>query len=332
MFEHEVNHHNKYNMKKIKQISTQLIMALILNITVHAQIMEEKVLDSIPEFHLDGDSCVIPFIEDPRYIFIEGSIGKIKGKFMFDTGARHSLAINSLYTNLSGGKKNGAGFNGSGEHFDVYNLDTIRDIQIGKQLLFPLVGPVSLHEQKGIQENLMPDFLGLIGYDFFKGYLIEVDYKNRRIAFYKNTIKRKESQDFLIGEKVITVLDLKASLLPNHPLTDVKINGTMLEAGFDTGTPGVLYPTEDFKKEISGKGILSGKNIEQEARLNDIEFSNGYKSFSTQIHVLSPNEGAGIRRVIGFKTENILSLGHGFLSQYKTIWDFEGKKLYLLER
>ncbi|MCX2481153.1 hypothetical protein OQY15_18760 [Pedobacter sp. MC2016-15] len=319
-------------MKKI--IVKLLLAALVLTLTntVIAQVPSMPENHELPEFHLTEDTCSINFLDHARYIFIEGSIGKTKGKFMFDTGSQTSLAINRLFVETKGGKKIGTGFNGSGENYDVFRLDTVRDINVGNRLSFDICGPVEANEQKGIHEHLEPQFLGLIGYDFFKGYVMKVDYRNHRLTFYKNTETRNKNQDFLKGEKLITVINLKASLLPNHPLTDLQINGVSVDAGFDTGTPGVLYPTDSFKEELSKKGILGEKDKESETTLKNLEFANGYKGYSEQIHILTPEQGMGIRKAIGFQTENMLELGHGFLAQYKTVWDIQNKKLYLLQR
>jgi hypothetical protein len=300
--------------------------------SLKAATREVATSDTMVSFHLQGDSCSINFIDDPRYIFIEGSIGNVKGKFMFDTGIGTGLTINSLYVKMPGGRKIGKGFNGSGEHYDIYRLDTVRNIKIGENLVFPACGPAQTNEEKGIQEDLMPDFLGLIGYDSFKGYIFKLDYQHHRLTFYKNTDIRNNNKDYLEGEKVIAVLDVRTSILPNHPLIDVHIDSLFIEAGFDTGTPGAFYPSDSLKQELINKGLLSAEDDHGEAVLKNLVFTGGFNGYTRQLHVLPPDAANGIKKAIGFKQENIIELGHGFLSQYKTVWDYDHHKIYLLQK
>jgi hypothetical protein len=288
--------------------------------------------DTLSRFHVQGDSFSIHFIDDPRYIFIEGSIGNTKGKFMFDTGNEVALKINSLYVNLLGGRKLGTGFNGSGEHFDIFRLDTVRDIKVGETLAFPLCGPAQSNQERGIQENFMPDFLGFIGYNFFKGYIFKLDYQQHRLTFYKNTDARNVNKDYLKGEKVVAVLDVRTSILPNHPLIDIHIDTLSIEAGFDTGTPGAFYPSDSLKQALLNLEQLSAEDDQGEAILKNLVFIGGFKGDTKQLHVLPQDAAEGIKKAIGFRQENIIELGHGFLSQYKTVWDYDHHKIYLLQK
>src|SRR5476651_1480629 len=300
--------------------------------SLKAKTREVAPSDTILSFHLQGDSCSINFIDDPRYIFIEGSVGNVKGKFMFDTGIGTALKINSLYVKLPGGRKIGNGFNGSGEHFDIFRLETVRNIKIGESLAFSACGPAQTNEEKGVQENFMPDFLGFIGYNFFKGYIFKIDYQQHRLTFYKNTDARNTNKDYLKGEKIVFVLDVRTSILTNHPLIDVHVDSLSIEAGFDTGTPGAFYPSDSLKQKLENKGLLSAEDDQGEAVLKDLVFTGGFNGDTKQLHVLPQDDANGIKKAIGFKQENIIELGHGFLSQYKTVWDYDHHKIYLLEK
>ena len=288
--------------------------------------------DSLPKFHLQGDSCVIDFLPKQQYIFIEGSIGFVKGKFMFDTGSPKALTINSLFVKLPGGIKAGTGFNGSGEHYDILRLDTVRDIAIDGGYVFPAVGPVGTNEEKGIQNGLMPDFLGLIGYDFFKGYVFKLDYAHHKLTFYKSTSEFVGQKRYLNGEKLVATLNFEKRKAPNHPLVSVKINGIPFEGEFDTGQPGTFYPTDSTKKILQKNKIFSVPDQNGESKLSGLELATGLRVDLKYLHVRPHDTGNGIRKAIGIEEENFMGLGYGFLSQFITVWDYDNQKIYLLAK
>ena len=313
---------------KIKYV--MVFIAIILTEHSFAGTFSKSSLDSLPKFQLQGDSCVFNFLADQQYIFIEGSIGTVKGKFMFDTGSQAALIINSLFVKLPGGKKIGTGFNGTGEHYDVMQLDTVRNIVIDGRCTFSAVGPAVASEEKGIQDGLMPDFLGLIGFNFFKGYILRLDYLHHKLILYKSSSSFAEHKRYLNGEHVLSVLNFEKRKAPNHPLINVKIDGIPLEAEFDTGQPGTFYPTESTKSRLLLDGVLSPPNDNNESKLNAVELATGLKIDLNYLHVRPHDTGNAMKKSIGITEDDFIGLGYGFLSEFVTVWDYDNQKIYLL--
>jgi hypothetical protein len=85
-------------------------------------------------------------------------------------------------------------------------------------------------------EGITPDFLGWVGYYFWEGYALKLDYRRSRVTLYKGP-----PELYLSAEKVIAELPFEIRKLPNHPVMHIRIGGLDIIAAFDTGQYGALY-------------------------------------------------------------------------------------------
>ncbi|WP_439490176.1 hypothetical protein [Algoriphagus sp.] len=305
---------------------------LIISNVLCAQNLEKSAIEN--EFRLTGDSISFPLTIVNAFPFISGEVNGVKGKFMFDTGHQGALAINNNIVPLSSQKAHGNGFVASGQQFKKYTNDTIDDVRLVNGLHFQNLKQIPSANYDFLQDNITPDCIGYIGYDFFKGYTFKLDYAKRKLTFYKHTQERESSKDFLAGEKVLAILDFEIRNLPNIPMIKVKVDDVEMLGLFDTGgSYGLLeFTDKDSEKLVKRKFLKEyGKDGYDEDLfvLNKVRISNQFTTDFIGIHKIE--ESSQFKKAIGVAEDNLLILSYRFLSKYKTVWDYDHKKIYVLE-
>ena len=139
-----------------------------------AQDGDKEVFEHIPVLH--GDSIVFPITLINAYPLISGEVNGIKGKFMFDTGSPTTISINDNFLNLSGKKEVRKGVVGSGQTYTMSTNDRISSIKLPDGQEYNDLPNIESGNYNWLQEKITPDFIGYIGYAFFKGYIFKLDY------------------------------------------------------------------------------------------------------------------------------------------------------------
>ena len=259
-----------------------------------------------------------------EFPFVQGEAMGVNGRFMLDTGVDQALIINDHHVPVAGGTTIGKGHFGSGETFAVRLIPGLNDIRIG-QLRYAHATQVASQDARQLEE-ITPDFLGWIGFYFWSGYSLKLDYQKLQATFYKGP-----PEAYLSGERLIAKLPFEIRKLPNHPVMHVSIGGIDMIASFDTGQYGALYTNAKTKALLIAAGSLtsSSKN-DGSFDLKDVVIGGrdfpGIKNMDVNVSVFPA------AAPIGLKEDNILSIGYGFLSQYKTVWDYQRRYIYLLAR
>jgi hypothetical protein len=275
-----------------------------------------------PEFRLKGDVVSLPFVMVREFPFVEAEINGVKGKLMLDTGASHALSLNQNPLHLTEGSSMGGGMFGSGQKFEVFLRPKIDSVVLPGGLTY---GPVTtVQSQDATQlEHITPDFIGWMGYYFWEGYALKLDYRAGRVTFYKGGPKA-----FLKGETVVAALPFEVRKLPNHPIMTARIDGVDFETVFDTGQYGNLFADAATREKLTKDGAVT--KAKGEADLKGIRFT---KALSVNIPRIEVHEEPFPPAApMGLTSSSILSLGYGFLNQYKTVWDYPNHTLYLLKR
>jgi len=315
-----------------------IILAVVTGImTSHAQPLTNK--NSTPEdraIRLNGDTVSLRFTVYKYFPFLDATINGVKGKLLFDTGAGKAFEFDDRLVPVENGKVTGGGFVGSGQKFEVSQYDTIRYLSLDNgRLSFVNAGPIGGHDFS-YMNTITSDILGLVGYDFFKGYLFKLDYSTGMITFYKHTTERLQNKDFLKNEKVIAILDFETRKLPNHPVIRMISQKDTLAITFDTGQLGSLALTDELKKKWTNKGSIISQGVDEDGdelvEVRSFELPGlvdpvTFKTFLNSAELDSP-----VNKAIGISEPNTLTFGYSFLTQYKTVWDYENRKIYLLEQ
>lgn len=315
-----------FNKKTILCLLTCLLFCVSLQL--RAQVFEKTA-------ELHGDSVVFPISIINSYPFIAVSVNGVTGRFMFDTGFGTSIAINDNYINLPNKKAKRNGVVASGESFVVSVNDTIGEVKFTNGIIYKNLQDISSANYDFLQKYISPDIAGYVGHNFYDGYIFKLDYLHKKLTFYKNTAQRKTSKDFLAGEKLLAVIDFETRKLPNIPVMKVKIDGVDAMGLFDTGQNGYLQmDSASANKLYSRRSVIrSGTDGVGDTLLHvkNIVFDRKLRTGLKGVEKLGFQGTVITRKVSGITEPNILSIGYRFFAQFKTVWDYPEKKIYVLE-
>ncbi|MDK2761975.1 MAG: hypothetical protein KYX64_11530 [Sphingopyxis sp.] len=282
-----------------------------------------------PNFRLSGDEVSFPFVVVQGIPFVEATINGVRGKLMLDTGARAALSLNSNRIPLTGGKPAGQGLFGSGQRFSTLLHDKIDAVEVGG-LSFRDVTTVESQEEQML-EGITPDFAGWLGFNFWRGYALKLDYQKNIATFYRDESPAKgQMPKFLAGETVRGVIRYETPKLPNIPLVKVRIGSQSIDGLFDTGNDGYIWIDAALREQMTSDGTLKPAQPEGESVILKDVVIEGAGTYTMPVGVLSSPFPAATP--IGTTTPSVIAFGYTFLNQYKTVWDFTGKTIYLLEK
>jgi hypothetical protein len=275
-----------------------------------------------PEVRLTAERVTLPIVMVREYPFVEGSVNGVKGKFMLDTGAEQALAINDHRVPVDHAEAIGQGHFGSGQTFAIRMAPAIQDVRIG-QLSYPHATLAQSQDARQL-EAITPDFIGWIGHDAWAGYALKLDYRQHTVTFYKGG-----PEVYLKGEKVIAKLPFETRKLPNHPLMATRIGSMNVLAAWDTGQYGALFTSADGKARLIQQTRLTPSQKKPDTfDLHGLTIDGhplpGIPSIDVETRPFPAASSIGITE------PDVLTLGFGFLSQYKTVWDYQRHCAYLL--
>ncbi len=279
--------------------------------------------------HLEGDVVKIPFITIGEWPFIDGEVNGVKGRWMFDTGNANAVSLHSKKVVGAIADTVGSGFVGSGQTFKSLNYPLIEKVKVG-DITFDSIPRVNANDMYYL-ENITTTVIGQIGFNFFKGYDMEMDYLRRELTFYKQK-EEGNWKDVKNQKNYITTLHYFTKKLENHPMIKINHKGIDFLVTFDTGGGKGQFKIEDLNFEkLKTKGdiedfydvpspLFNFYNI----KLNDdLEGVNLYGLHKPKFH---PSH-----EPLGINEKNVFGLDHYFLSRYITIWDTKNKEIHIFE-
>ncbi|MBS1663093.1 MAG: sigma-54-dependent Fis family transcriptional regulator [Bacteroidetes bacterium] len=315
-----------------KAILFFLLTTPILHAT--AQQSAEQIFQNTAQLH--GDSIVFPLTLVNAYPFVSVEVNGIKGKFMFDTGLNGDMQINDNAVNLPGKRPVKKGQVGSGQSFTQNINDTIAEVKFKNGLTYHNLLNITSANFDFLQNNITPDCIGYIGHNFFKGYLFKLDYLRRKLTFYKITEERKQSKDFLKGETVLATLTFETRRLPNHPMVRVTIGNVDLLGSFDTGQYGLIQLDDQAAQTLKNTSLVTpaGNDAYGDTliNVNHIVLNGNFTLSVKGIYPLTLEQTAPFRKGMQITETSYICFGYRFFEQYKTVWDYAEKKIYILEK
>lgn len=280
--------------------------------------------------YLQGDVVKIPITIVRDWPFIDGEINGVKGKWMFDTGNGEAFSVHSKKIPGVASEKVGSGFVGSGQKFDVLNYPVIDEVKVGDKSY------KSVKDVRGnnydFLEPITPDVIGQIGFKFFEGYDLKIDYLKNELTFYKQKAGVENWKDIKKDKNYITSLPYFTRKLENHPMINVKHKGVDFLATFDTGGGQGTFTMEDVNFEnFTKNGDLETFLEDGETLYNfkDIKINDRLK---VNLHGLYKDDVSPSHVPLQITEKNTVSLDHSFLSQYITIWDTKNKVIHVLQK
>lgn len=308
-------------------VAGALATIVVLNTAapVHADAPIPAKAQRATEIRLPKRNVTMPIIMAQEFPFVVGSIAGIPGKLMLDTGIEQALTVNDHRVPITEGRTIGTGYFGSGQTFAIRLVSELQSVQIGS-LLFQLATTVQAQDARQL-EAITPDFLGWFGHDAWAAsHALKIDYDRSRATFEYGPASR-----YLRNERLIAVLPFQTRKLPNQPLMPGRIGNLRVMTAWDTGQYGTLFTSDAKKQRMLEDGRLSPSREKPGSfDLHGLQI-NGDPT--TDIRGIDVEEGPfPAAAPIGITEPDILTIGYGFLRQYKTMWDYRSRRIYLLAR
>ena len=283
--------------------------------------------------HLQGESLTLPLVLIKGYPFLEGEINGTKGKLLFDIGEDASFALDSHRIQPPDGKEIGKGFFGSGQTFSVYRFPVVDHLELAGGPEYTAIPNVRGNPGIPLEQHITPDFIGWIGLHWFNGYVLKLDYAHPSVSFYKNESSADRNgpgmQAALKGEKVVQVIHFNSADHPNVSTVPVLLGTHPFIATLDTGSHNALWLTPELRNQMKADGVL---HAEPHGSFQIASVSIDGHRINLNSHIELNSGKASIAGKLGNPTDPIMTLGYEFLSQFRTVWDYEHQTLTLLEK
>jgi hypothetical protein len=278
------------------------------------------------------NKVVIPFKFINNLIFIPVTINGEELTFLLDTGVEQTILFSldeKEEVQLFEVEKLKLKGLGSKEAIDSYksskNKVEIRDlVDYNHEIYIILDQEFNFSSQVGIEVN------GIIGYNFFKNHIVEIDYERKKLFVYNHAHKKINAtlQKRFIRE-TITIEENKPYYISNIIADDKTVSSKLL---IDTGNSDALWvftnKTDKIKlpkkniQDYLGRGF-SGSVFGKRARINSFEF--GQKRFSSPLVTFPDSVSV---KSVNFVTERVGSVGSAIISRFTIVFDYLNKVIY----
>ena len=273
----------------------------------------------------------IPFQFINNLIFIPININGLELNFLLDTGVEETVLFGLEDAEISS-FKNAEKINlkGFGREDFVEGLKSENNvlacgdfIDKNHEIYIVLDQNFNFSSQVGIAVN------GIIGYKFFKNYLIETNYSSRKIVIRQETLKFRKKLNTKYSESEI-IIDGNKPYFKTKISTDNKEIGTKML--IDSGSGDAVWLFENQKNKIKvpdsniddylGRGF-SGELFGKRSRIGKLafgnfEFKNALTSFPDSLAItcsrlVQDREG---------------SIGGEILKRFDVVYDYPNQKIY----
>ncbi len=194
------------------------------------------------------------------------------------------------------------------------------DLQIGQAKFNSL--PMRLVDLDSFRQELGVPLHGILGYDFLKGRVIRIDYRQQRLSFLPKETHTKENSSTSSSQAIKLPFDLNPDD-PRPVINDAVVNGVKLKLMLDTWQNLPLALTPQAIKQLG----LSPPAEKTPPRIGTVESFQlaGLKLSALQTAFYAKGTGLdhGLNKYGGI-------LGGGFFQNYVVTFDY-AKKLLVIE-
>jgi hypothetical protein len=283
-------------------------------------------------FEKNADKVVIPFKFINNLIFIPIKVNGIELNFLLDSGVQETILFSME------DKKEVSFFNvekitlrGLGSEESIEGLKSgnntleVKGLKYTNHLLYIVLDQsFNLSYHIGIPVN------GIIGYNFFKSNLVEIDYERKRITVYRDKQKIRKKIEKKFQHVPITIERSKPYITGSVVLNSVEIPVRLL---IDIGNSDALWLFQNDSKMIKvpeknfedylGKGFsgdVEGRRaLIKKFTMSKFEFYNPIIAFPDTI---------SIRHVTMVKDRSG-SVGSEILKRFTIVFDYSNQKIFL---
>jgi predicted aspartyl protease len=296
------------------------------NKSIHLHFEKSKMKKKDIKFKMIHNLIIIP-------VFINGSDTL---HFILDTGVSHTM-ITSLQ------QAEGISFNFSRE-IDLFGLGSGRDVKAYHSFgnVVELPGVIGFNhnviilkdEFDYLSQGLGTRINGLIGYDVFDGFAVEIDYKNQKITLYDPDYFREKRKDKILKKSESVDLEIRR----RKPYINVQVideNNQMIDANLlvDTGASHAasLFQSSDKRIQLPDNALysyigvgLSGDIYGHIGRIKRMII--GRYKFKKPI-ITYPEETSV--QISNYENDRNGSLGADILNRFTVVFDYRGGEMLI---
>lgn len=283
------------------------------------------------QFETDKKKVVIPFQLINNLIFIPIDVNGVTLNFLLDTGVDETILLSlddKEEVSLHSVQK--IKLKGLGSKEPIEGLKSSKNIlsyqgfiDRDHELYIVLDQSFNFSSHVGIPVN------GIIGYNFFKNHVVQVDYDRKRITVYQNekVIQRKRkkyrstpislerNKPYFVGKVMVDQREIPAKLL-------VDLGNSDALWLFENREKGIAIPKANFEDYL-GKGFsgdINGFRAKiKSVSIDAFNFDNPIASFPDSVSIKNVNRVA----------DRVGSIGGEILKRFNLLFDYPQQQMYL---
>ncbi|TDE02259.1 aspartyl protease family protein [Flavobacterium sandaracinum] len=284
------------------------------------------------QFEKEVSKTSVPFKLINNLVFVPIKVNGIELNFLLDTGVAETILFSLedkkevRFFNIEKVLLRGLGNQAAVEGLkSTNNTLEFSDLMIKNHMLYIVLDPeFNLSSHIGIPVN------GIIGYQFFRNNLVEVNYHKKRIVVYKNTERNRTKFEKKFSTIPITIEKYKPYVnstvtLDNHDVA-VKL---LIDIGnsdavwlFQDRSALIKVPVKNFN-DFLGRGFsgdVEGKRGRlQKFKMANFEFSKPVAAFPDSISI----------RNVTMVPDRMGSIGGEIMKRFDVVFDYQNQRLYL---
>ncbi len=283
-------------------------------------------------FEKDVDKVVIPFKFINNLIFIPIKVNGVELNFLMDSGVEETILFSMedkkevSFFNVEKITLRGLGSEESIEGLKSRNNTLeVNGLKSTNHLLYIVLDQsFNLSYHIGIPVN------GIIGYNFLKSNLVEINYERRKITVHRDNPKTRNKIEKRYQHVPITIERAKpyvtGSVVINSSIIPVKL---LIDVGnsdavwlFQNESKKIDVPEKNFEDYL-GKGfsgdVLGKRALIEKFTMSKFEFKNPIIAFPDTISI----------RHVTMVTNRSGSVGSEILKRFSVIFDYPNKKMFL---
>ena len=284
------------------------------------------------EFDTNVTKVKIPFEIISNLIFVPIKVNGIELNFLLDTGVSETILFSLddkkevRYFNAEKIMLKGLGNQTAVEGLkSTSNTLEFSGLQIKNHMLYIVLDPdFNLSAHVGIPVN------GIIGYQFFRDNLVEINYSRKKIIVYKDIPKNRKRIEKKFDVIPVSIEKFKPYLLSKVTLNEKEIPVKLLvDIGnsdavwlFDNQSKIVKVPAKNFN-DFLGKGFsgdIEGKRARiDKFKMGKFEFKNLIAAFPDSIST----------KHVSMVPDRMGSVGGEIMKRFDIVFDYHHQNLYL---
>ncbi|HLF53227.1 aspartyl protease family protein [Flavobacterium sp.] len=284
------------------------------------------------QFQNNKNKIVVPFELINNLIFIPIKVNGVELNFLLDTGVNETILFSLedkdevRFYNVEKIKLRGLGIEESIEGLkSSHNTLSLPNlIDTDHEVYIVLDQEFNFSSHIGIPVN------GIIGYDLFKNYLVEIDYDRKKVIIYKENKKINKRIKKQFSSYPISIEEHKPYLFSSIEIGKKTIPVKLL---LDSGNSDAVWLFVEQSKEINipsknfndflGRGF-SGEIYGKRARISNLTIDK-FK-FEKPI-VAFPNSLSTVN--VNFVKDRVGSIGGEIFKRFVVIFDYKNSKIFL---